>query len=261
MVTTCRTSSSHFYKDDHERQNIPMWYFRSLVELPDASYPRHFGTKLDKHYLSKYHESFSKRMTSFSCFQCAKQLWNVHVHAGVPGEDDWHWFNIFNTWDADMRCDDVRSKEPKEGCENRSCPTAEVGWIMKKPRSLVSDPAIVRPKSPPNKNVSNKASNKRETLRKRLSKTPWKIPRGFFAELLGGRYVDVESAEVLIHGMYATQRHHSKSTHWVHPPWSPVFSLLRKDAELMPQLCWVELYSWNQWHYGKLWDGASIVTQ
>jgi len=78
---------------------------------------------------------------------------------------------------------------------------------MKKPRSLVSDPAIVRPKSPPNKNVSNKASNKRETLRKRLSKTPWKIPRGFFAEFLGGRYVDVDSAEVLIHGMYATQRH------------------------------------------------------
>lgn len=73
---TCRTSSSHFYKDDHERQNIPMWYFRSLVELRITRCivsTSLFGTKLDNHYLSKYHESFSKCMTSsFSCFQCAK---------------------------------------------------------------------------------------------------------------------------------------------------------------------------------------------
>lgn len=118
----------------------------------------------------------------------------------------------------------------------------------------------MRPKSPPNKNVSNKASNKKRNPcgNDFQNKTPWKIHgTGFFAEFLGGRYVDVESAEVLIHGMYATQRH-LVSTHWVHPPWSPVFSLLRKDAELMPQLG----EETSDHSNGKLWEpGASRLVR
>lgn len=65
---------------------------------------------------------------------------------------------------------------------------------------------------------------------------------GILCGFLGGRYVDVDSAEVLIHGMYATQRH--PEIHTLSP--STIQSgvlVLRKDAELMPQLCWVELYS------------------